>query len=206
MTSRLENTFELLNWPNKKLVIGIDEAGRGPIAGPLVVSGVILPLGYLNDEVYDSKQCSAKKRESLYDVIIKDALAYHIEVVSEQEIDELNIYKATQKAMHTIADALDAEVVLSDAMPLPFCKKEVHAIIKGDQKSISIAAASIVAKVTRDRIMMQYDQLFPQYDFKNNKGYPTKKHIASLEEFGITNIHRKSYGPVSKLAQMKLDL
>lgn len=200
------NIYEYEYWNHDKLLIGIDEAGRGPIAGPLVVAGVIFPIWYENDEIYDSKALSEKKREELFEVIKKDALKYQIEIVSEEEIDKKNIYQATKDAMTKIANKLSASVVLTDAMPLEECQKEVIDIIKGDQKSVTIAAASILAKVTRDHIMYQLDEKYPKYDFKHNKGYPTKKHLEALEIYGATDIHRKSYAPVYKLNQMKLDI
>ncbi len=206
MSKGLENTYETTCWSQEIFCIGIDEAGRGPIAGPLVVAGVILPLNYQNEEINDSKKCTHKKREKLFDVIMNECVEYCIEIVSENEIDIQNIYRATQNAMNKIAEKLNANVVLSDAMPLPFCKKEVHSIIKGDQKSISIAAASILAKVTRDKIMLELDEKYPQYGFKKHKGYPTKMHIEALNQHGVTDIHRKSYGPVSRILQLKLDI
>ena len=200
------NTFEHEYWNISKLVIGIDEAGRGPIAGPEVVAGVVFPIVYHNEDIYDSKAISEKKREELFEVIKKDALEFHIEIVSEKVIDQKNIYQATKDAMTLIANKLNAEVVLTDAMPLERCDKEVIDIIKGDQKSVSIAAASILAKVTRDRIMYELDKKYPEYDFKPNKGYPTKKHLEALEQYGALDIHRRSYGPVYKLDQMKFDI
>lgn len=198
------NEYEKKYYP--ALVMGIDEAGRGPIAGPLVVAGVIFPAGYHNDMIYDSKKLSAKKREALYDVIIKDALGYKIEIVDERTIDHLNIYQATKQTMLKIAQYLPADIVLTDAMPLENCKKKVEAIIKGDQKSVNIAAASILAKVTRDRLMMNYDKQYPEYGFACHKGYPTKQHLEALEKYGACPIHRHSYGPVYRLDQMKLDI
>ncbi len=206
MIKELENTYEHIAWQIDQTVIGIDEAGRGPIAGPLVVAGVILPIGYENPEIYDSKQTSLKKREELYNVIIENALSYQIVIVSEKEVDELNIYRATQKAMHEIGESLESTVVLTDAMPLPHCSKVVHDIIKGDQKSTSIAAASILAKVTRDRIMIELDKQYPEYGFARHKGYPTKEHLENLKKFGVLEIHRKSYGPVQDQMQMQLDI
>ena len=198
------NEYEKKYYPS--LVMGIDEAGRGPIAGPLVVAGVIFPLGYESDLIYDSKKLSEKKREMLYDIIIKDALSYKILIIDEKTIDTLNIYQATKQAMENIALELNANVVLTDAMPLDNCHKQVEAIIKGDQKSVNIAAASILAKVTRDRLMQEYDKLYPQYGFAKHKGYPTKQHLMALEEYGACPIHRHSYGPVANLDQMKLDI
>ncbi len=204
MKHTTSNEYEKKYYPS--LIMGIDEAGRGPIAGPLVVAGVIFPVGYNSDMIYDSKKLSEKKREFLYDIIIKDALAYKILIVDEKTIDTLNIYQATKQAMEKIALELNANVVLTDAMPLDISNKQVEAIIKGDQKSVNIAAASILAKVTRDRLMLEYDKLYPQYGFAKHKGYPTKQHLLALEEYGACPIHRHSYGPVANLDQMKLDI
>lgn len=190
---------------NKSYIIGIDEAGRGPIAGPLVVAGVIFEKGYEHDSIYDSKKISEKKRNELYEVIIKDALYYTIEVVDIEFIDTHNIYRATQKTMERIVSECNlCDAVLSDAMPLPSIELPVQAIIKGDSKSVSIAAASILAKVTRDKIMEEYDLQYPEYGFKNHKGYPTKKHIEALETYGVLDIHRKSYSPVMKQLQKQM--
>lgn len=202
----LENSWEKEAWNKEELVIGIDEAGRGPIAGPLVVAGVVFPPFYENNEIYDSKKLSEKKREQLYQVIMEEALEFEIKIVSEKEVDELNIYRATQQAMHTIAESLSAKNVVTDAMPLPNCSKLVSPVIKGDQKSISVAAASILAKVTRDRIMVELDKLYPKYGFAKHKGYPTKAHLEALEKYGVLDCHRKSYGPVASMNQMKLEL
>ena len=198
------NDYEHRYWEADRLVIGIDEAGRGPLAGPLVCAGVVFPAGYENPLIYDSKAISEKKREALFDVIIEDALEFMIVIVPETVIDELNIYRADQQAFLQIAETLCADAVLTDAMPLE-TGKEVTPLVKGDQKSVSIAAGSILAKVTRDRIMAYYDTVYPQYGFLKNKGYPTKQHLDAIEKYGITKIHRKSYGPV-QAQQMKLDL
>ena len=203
------NEYENQAWESNQLVLGIDEAGRGPIAGPLCVSGVVFPVGYQNDDIYDSKALSEKKREALYDVILKDALYAKILIVSEKEIDEKNIYRATQQAMHQIASELKCDEVLTDAMPLPdYTKHPVIDLVKGDQKSISIAAASILAKVTRDRIMNELDTTYPGYGFAKHKGYPTAAHLKALKELGVLPIHRRSYRPVSQAlqSQMMLDL
>ena len=189
--------YEKVFWQMDQLVIGIDEAGRGPLAGPLVVAGVILPIGYDHPEINDSKKLSLKKRNVLYDVIINEAISFDIEIVEPEIIDRLNIYQATKAAMTKIALTLDSQNVLTDAMPLTI-DKQIESIIKGDQKSLTIAAASILAKVTRDRIMDQYDQIYPQYHFIQNKGYPTRHHLAALETYGRTPIHRLSYAPVAK--------
>lgn len=189
--------YEKVFWEINQLVIGIDEAGRGPLAGPLVVAGVILPIGYDHPEINDSKKLSPKKRDTLYDVIINEAISFHIEIIEPAIIDKLNIYQATKAAMTKIALSLDSQNVLTDAMPLNI-DKHIESIIKGDQKSLTIAAASILAKVTRDRIMDQYDLIYPQYHFIQNKGYPTRHHLAALETYGRTPIHRLSYAPVAK--------
>lgn len=203
------NEFEKAFWADgKSFVIGLDEAGRGPIAGPLVVAGVIFPKGYDHDTIYDSKKISEKKREELFDEIKRDALYYKIEIVSEEEVDEHNIYRATQMTMEKIVlECNICDSVLSDAMPLPAVDLPLESLVKGDQKSVSIAAASILAKVTRDRIMVELDRKYPEYGLKQHKGYPTKKHLEALETYGVLDIHRKSYGPVQrKLSkQMKFD-
>ncbi|MEE8808035.1 MAG: ribonuclease HII [Lactimicrobium sp.] len=199
------NTYEHEAWTNGRSVLGMDEAGRGPLAGPLSVAGVIFPIGYENPEIYDSKALSEKKREALYDTILEDALWAMVIEVKEADIDHYNIYRADQLAMEEIAMAAKADVILSDAMPLPDLDQETIAIIKGDQKSISIAAASILAKVTRDRIMKAYDAIYPGYGFARNKGYGTKEHLAAIEKLGITPIHRRSFAPVM-YHQTKLDL
>ncbi len=199
-----ENTFEHTYWPEGKLVVGMDEAGRGPLAGPLSVAGVIFPIGYQNDEIYDSKSLSEKKRERLYNTILEDALWYQIIEVSEKDIDRYNILEADRRAMRQIAMNSPAEIVLSDAVKLDL-PKPVFDIIKGDQQSVSIAAASILAKVTRDHIMKMYDKKYPEYGFASNKGYPTKAHMDAIQKYGITEIHRRSFGPV-RAVQQKLDI
>ena len=187
-------------------IVGIDEAGRGPLAGPLVIAGVILPPGYKNDNINDSKQITEKKRRELFEIIKQDALEIKINIVDVETIDKLNIYDATKKGMEEIIRRIDLkyDAIFVDAMPLSNVKKPVLSLIKGDQLSISIAAASIIAKVTRDDIMIELDKYYPYYDLKNNKGYGTKKNMLALEEFGATPIHRKSYAPVQRAMQMKL--
>lgn len=193
----------------KKYVVGLDEAGRGPMAGPLVVAGVIFPIGYHNDLINDSKQLSEKKREKLYDMIIQDALCYDIEIIDVETVDHLNVYKASQKGMidAILHMSIRPDYALSDAMPLGDVI-EHEAIIKGDSKSISIGAASILAKVTRDRIMIGYDTIYPEYGFSRHKGYPTKEHKEALKKYGVTPIHRRSFQPVQEVLneQMTLDL
>lgn len=202
------NEYEKKWWSEGRSgIIGLDEAGRGPIAGPLVVAAVMFPVNYHHEAIYDSKKVSEKKRKELFQVIIKDALEYHIEIVSPQVIDEQNIYRATQLAMERLVEQFRyKDGVLTDAMPLPHCPFEVIPIIKGDQKSVSIAAASILAKVTRDCIMKAYDVQFPQYGFAKHKGYPTKAHLAALHQYGVIDIYRKSYGPVKEMDQLQFDI
>ncbi|MEA5017765.1 MAG: ribonuclease HII [Erysipelotrichaceae bacterium] len=194
--------YERDYWQKQEEVIGIDEAGRGPLAGPLLVAGVILPIGFFHPDIIDSKKLSSKKRELLYKIICNEAIAFYINIIDPKIIDDLNIYQATKRAMNDIAELLPATNVLVDAMPLA-CDKNVLSIIKGDDKSISIAAASILAKVERDRIMYEYDNLYPEYDFKSNKGYPTKKHVAALQQYGYTPIHRLTYNPVFNSKRIK---
>lgn len=176
-------------------ICGIDEAGRGPLAGPVVAGAVILPkdkeILYLND----SKQLSAKKREELYDVIMEQAVAVGVGVVSPETIDDINILQATYQAMRMAIDKLSVkpDMLMNDAVTIPEVHTKQIAIIKGDAKSISIAAASIIAKVTRDRMMIEYDKLYPQYHFSKNKGYGSKEHTNALKEFGPCPIHRRSF-------------
>ena len=152
------NEYELKAWEKGLTVVGIDEAGRGPLAGPLVVAGVVFPIGYDSGEINDSKQLTEKKREQLYDIIIRDALFYQIEIVQPEEIDRINILEADRQAMSRIALAAPTDIVLTDAVDL-YIDKNIISLIKGDTLSCSIAAGSILAKVTRDRIMVEYDKL-----------------------------------------------
>ena len=176
---KTSNQYENLYWDKNQYVIGIDEAGRGPLAGPVVVAGVIFPIGYDSKDIYDSKKLSLKKREELYKVILEDALYYNIQIVDEKDVDKYNIYQATKMANERIVLDSKCQVVLTDAMKLQLENYTVYPIIKGDQKSCSIAAGSILAKVTRDHIMDEYDAIYPQYGFKQHKGYPTKAHLQS---------------------------
>ena len=182
------------------LIAGSDEAGRGPLAGPLVVAACILPKGYTNDLINDSKKLTDKKRRSLYEVIKKDALAYHIEVISIDTIDEINIYQASKLGMKICLEKLKIkpQVALLDAMKLDL-DYPVESIIKGDEKSISIAAASILAKVYRDDLMIEFDKEYPEYQFAKNKGYGTKTHLEALDKYGITPLHRKTYEPIKTM-------
>lgn len=197
----IEHPLEL---DHSRPLLGLDEAGRGPMAGPLVVAGVVFPYGYRNEQLDDSKKLTAKKREALFDQIQEDALWFQILFVDEETIDRKNIYKATQDAMIEIAQASPVDLVLSDAMKLPTVDKEVYPIIKGDHKSISIAAASILAKVSRDRYMIELDKQYPLYGFAKHKGYPTKAHKEALVRYGVLPCHRKSYGPVKEQLEYHL--
>ena len=191
--SKFEKEYFLKGY---KLICGIDEAGRGPLAGPVVAGAVILPEGCLLEGVNDSKKISEKKREKLYDVIIENAIAWSVGIVDNNVIDEINILNATRKAMKMAIDglAMKPDYILIDA------EKKVDTggipylpIVKGDALSISIAAASIIAKVTRDRMMREYDDIFPMYGFGKHKGYGTKAHIEAIGEHGLCMIHRKTF-------------
>ena len=181
-------------------IAGSDEAGRGPLAGPLVVAACILPKNYKNDLINDSKKLTDKKRRELYEVIKRDALCYHIEVIDIDTIDKINIYQASKLGMKICLENLKIkpQAALLDAMKLEM-DYPVESIIKGDARSISIAAASILAKVYRDDLMVELDEVYPGYDFKKNKGYGTKKHLEALDTLGITPIHRKTYEPVKTM-------
>ena len=200
------NEYEMSFWEKNKYVIGIDEAGRGPIAGPVVVSGVVFPKNYTHDGIYDSKKVSEKKRNELFEIIKRDALFYCIVIVDAKEIDELNIYGATKKAMMDIVKQAGDRIqgALTDAMPFTIENKKIIDLVKGDQKSISIAAASILSKVTRDHIMELYDEMYPGYNFKKHKGYPTKEHCEKVELNGPCPIHRRSFEPVKSLVEPNL--
>jgi ribonuclease HII len=183
----------------KKRIAGVDEVGRGPLAGPVVAAAVILPEGYLLEGINDSKKISEKKRALLYEKIIKDAVSFSVFIVDPLQIDEINIYQASKLAMTEAVCNLDVQPdqLLIDAMEVPLSIEQMK-IIKGDEKSISIAAASIVAKVTRDNFMQELDKQYPQYGFKTNMGYGTKEHIEALKKFGATSVHRKTFSPVGE--------
>lgn len=182
-------------------IAGVDEVGRGPLVGPVVAACVVLPDDFNLDGLTDSKKLSEKKRDYFFEEVKRQALGVGIGIIDEKKIDEVNIYEATKLAMkEAINDCLKncrIEHILIDAMPLEL-DIPTTSIIKGDLKSITISAASVIAKVTRDRMLDELDEKFPMYDFKKNKGYPTKKHLAAIEEFGIIDEHRRSYGPVKK--------
>ena len=188
------STFEE-EYKDYPYICGIDEVGRGPLAGPVVAGAVILPKDDMILYLNDSKKLSEKKREMLYDEIMNRAVATGIGMASPARIDEINILQATYEAMRMAIDNLGVrpDILLNDAVTIPQVDILQVPIIKGDAKSISIAAASIIAKVTRDRLMVEYDKVLPGYDFASNKGYGTKAHIAGLKELGPTPIHRRSF-------------
>lgn len=176
-------------------VCGIDEVGRGPLAGPVVAGAVILPKDCRILYINDSKKLSAKKREELFDEIQKQAVAIGIGLVSHDRIDEINILQATYEAMREAISKLSVrpQILLNDAVTIPMVEIPQVPIIKGDAKSVSIAAASIVAKVTRDRLMVKYSELMPEYGFASNKGYGSQEHIEALKKYGPSPIHRKTF-------------
>ena len=184
-----------------RYVAGVDEAGRGPLAGPLVIAAVILPQEVFIAGLNDSKQLSAAKRDALYEEIIAKAVAIEVNIVSVSNIDKYNIYTATQRGMAEVLEHLpmQPQVALIDAMPVEAKGMETNSIIHGDALSASIAAASIIAKVTRDRIMERLDVLFPAYGFASNKGYGSGAHMQAIAEHGATRWHRRSYEPVKSL-------
>ena len=178
-----------------RYIAGIDEVGRGPLAGPVVTAAVILPRECLIYGVNDSKKLSPKKREELYEVIKEKAIAISIGVETNEVIDDINILQATYRAMRTSVEGLEVkpDMLLVDAVTIPCVDTPQTAIVKGDTKSISIAAASIIAKVTRDRMMKEYSREYPGYDFENNMGYGTAKHIQGIKKYGLCKIHRRSF-------------
>lgn len=179
-----------------KYVAGIDEAGRGPLAGPVVVACAIMPADSMIEGVNDSKKLSEKKREVLYEKIIQEAICYGVGIVNQEEIDEMNILQATKKGLTMAIKSMKIKpnVILVDALTgidtlgIPY-----KSMIKGDANSYSIASASIIAKVTRDRIMREWDKVYPEYGFAGHKGYGTAKHIAALKEYGLCPLHRKTF-------------
>lgn len=193
-----------------KYIAGVDEVGRGPLAGPVVVAAVILPLNLRIKGINDSKKLSLKKRNELYKIILNEALAVNVSFIDERVIDEINIYEATKKGMLEAISGLKIkpEHVLIDAMPLRELAIPHTSIIHGDALSASIGAASIIAKVTRDEYMDKMDIKYPNYGFNHHKGYCTKEHLEALEKYGPCEIHRKSFAPVKKFytKQLTLDL
>jgi len=193
---RLEGMREFENkYSDLAYVAGIDEAGRGPLAGPVVAAAVILPKDIFLPFLNDSKKVTEKRRDVLFDEIKQNAIAYGIGIASNTLIDEINILQATYEAMREAINSLEKtpDVLLVDAVHIPDINIKQVGIVKGDAKSVNIAAASILAKVTRDRIMAEYDKIYPDYGFASNKGYGTATHIAALKEVGPCAIHRKSF-------------
>ena len=193
---------ELRNYKEFGIIVGVDEAGRGPLAGPVVAAAVILDLKKKIPGLNDSKKLTEKKREELYEIIIKESICWEVKIVSPEIVDEINILQATLFGMEeaVLALKIKPDICLIDGNKIP--KKLIgfsKAIVKGDAKIASIAAASILAKVTRDRLMHKLHDKFPQYNFKNNKGYPTKEHIAAIDKYGVLDCHRKSYKPIQQL-------
>ena len=181
--------------PEAQYICGVDEVGRGPLAGPVTTAAVILPKDARILYINDSKKLSEKRREELYDIIMEEAIAVSVKLNSWERIDEINILQATLESMRESVNTLDVrpDLVFVDAVTIPGIDIPQIPIIKGDAKSQSIAAASIIAKVTRDRMMKEYDRIYPAYDFASNKGYGTKKHIEALKEFGPCPIHRRTF-------------
>ncbi len=187
-----------------KLIAGVDEVGRGPLYGPVVAAAVILPENYKLKGLTDSKKLSEKKRNEFYEIIYRDAIAIGIGIIYEDKIDEVNIYEATKLAMKDAINNLKIkpEYVLIDAMPLDIDIPTLS-IIKGDAKSESIAAASVIAKVSRDSMLYELDKKYPMYGFGSHKGYPTKKHIEAIREYGLIPGYRKSYAPIKDMVKEK---
>jgi len=196
--------FENAYWQEgKHYIAGIDEAGRGPLAGPVVASAVILDESFYLEGLYDSKELKEEQRESFFDYIQEYAVSYGIGIVDNEEIDKLNIYEATKTAMNRAISQLEPapDQLLIDAVQLHESPVPYEAIVKGDQRSVSVAAASILAKVTRDRYMREIHEEYPSYDFGSNMGYGTKKHMDALNRYGATRYHRNSFAPVKKVLQ-----
>jgi len=185
---------------------GVDEVGRGPLIGPVVTACVVLPKDFKLEGLTDSKKLTEKKRDLYYDYIIENCIAYAIGEVSPERIDEINIYEASREAMiiaiNKVRKQINLEHVLVDAMPINI-DIPTTSIIKGDAKSISIAAASVIAKVTRDRMMYDLDKKYPEYGFGSHKGYPTKKHIEAIKKYGLIEGYRKTYGPVKEVLEVE---
>ncbi len=191
------------------LIAGCDEAGRGPLAGPVCAAAVVFPKDYENPDINDSKKLSEKKRDALFEIVKRDALGYGIAMRSADYIDAHNIYEASRDAMKDALSQIDVpfQLVLSDAMPIPGFKVPVIPIIKGDAQCLNIAGASILAKVTRDRYMDELQKQYPNFTFGIHKGYGTAKHMEELKQFGpIEGVHRKTFGPVAKFYREQLTL
>lgn len=196
--------YEKELWDKKiDYIGGVDEVGRGPLIGPVVTACVILPKDFELAGLTDSKKLTEKKREEYYDYIMEHALSVNVGMMDEKVIDEVNIYEATKLAMYEAINnsSIKPEHVLIDAMKLEELEIPSTSIIKGDAKSISIAAASVIAKVTRDRMMIELDQKYPMYGFKTHKGYPTKKHVEAIEKYGLIEGYRKTFKPISTMIE-----
>lgn len=191
---------------NINYIGGVDEVGRGPLIGPVVAACVVLPKDFVLEGLTDSKKLSEKKRDKFYEYIKENALAYAVGVIKPEIIDKVNIYEASKLAMieaiNKVKKQIPLEHVLVDAMPLDL-DIETTSIIKGDAKSISIAAASVIAKVTRDKMMYELDKKYPEYGFSKHKGYPTKLHLEKIKELGLIEGYRKTYGPVKEILEGK---
>ena len=187
-------------YSNLDYICGVDEVGRGPLVGPVVACAVILPKNYYIEGLTDSKKLSKKKRESFFEIINKDALAIGIGVIDNQKIDEINILEASRLAMKIAVNNLKIkpDVILTDAMKLDMGIEEED-IIKGDLKSITISAASVIAKVTRDKMMEELHNKYPMYNFIKNNGYPTKEHVEAIKKYGIIEEHRKTFNPIKDI-------
>lgn len=192
---------------NINIIGGVDEVGRGPLIGPVVAACCVLPHDFELEGLNDSKKLSEKKREKFYDYIIENCVAYGVGIISPEKIDEVNIYEATKLAMKEaikqVQDKVNLEHVLIDAMPLEL-DIPTTSIIKGDAKSISIAAASVIAKVVRDRMMIELDKEYPMYGFAKHKGYPTKAHVEAINKYGLIDGYRKTYGPVKEVLEKNI--
>ena len=199
MIKDIYNIEEGLYQKGYKYIAGSDEAGRGPMAGPLVAAAVILPVGYCLDGLDDSKKLSSKKREELFAIINRDAIDVQYEVISPEDVDRLNPLEASRLAMErSLSRMKKLDYVLTDCMDVKV-NVPYESYIHGDALSATIAAASIIAKVTRDHIMMELDKKYPEYEFARHKGYVTKRHLELLEKYGVSDVHRKSYAPVKKV-------
>ena len=199
--------YEKELWNNGvNYIAGVDEVGRGPLIGPVVTACVILPKDFVLEGLNDSKKLTEKKREEYYDYIMEHALSVSVGMMDEKVIDEVNIYEATKLAMYQAIEKskINPEHVLIDAMKLDKLEISSTSIIKGDAKSISIAAASVIAKVTRDRMMIELDLKYPMYGFKSHKGYPTKKHVEAIEKYGLIDGYRKTFKPISEMVKKGL--
>nr|MBP3258922.1 ribonuclease HII [Bacilli bacterium] len=201
------NMIDLYKYENElysegiKYIGGVDEVGRGPLIGPVVACCCVLPKGFKLEGLTDSKKLTEKKRDEYYEYLIQNTI-YGLGIIDAEKIDEVNIYEATKLAMYeainNVRKQIDLEYVLIDAMPLNL-DIPTNSIIKGDAKSISIAAASVIAKVTRDRMMIELDKKYPMYGYAKHKGYPTKAHIEAMHKYGLIDGYRKSYGPVKEM-------